>query len=126
MRTQVMMRVALAGLFAGVLLQFAQSTREGTLTVSILDAATGQPTPVRVRLRDEKGERPRVRGAVAVSESAIPVPRQAIAVLFGTDDRAEGYAIQPDGSFYVDGSFRRAPAAGDLHSHDLQGHRVPA
>ena len=66
---------------------------------------TGQPTPVRVRLRDEKGERPRVRGAVAVSESAIPVPRQAIAVLFGTDDRAEGYAIQPDGSFYVDGAF---------------------
>ena len=65
MRTQVMMRVALAGLFAGALLQFAQSTREGTLTVSILDAATGQPTPVRVRLRDEKGERPRVRGAVA-------------------------------------------------------------
>ncbi len=105
MRTQVMMRVALAGLFAGALLQFAQSTREGTLTVRILDAATGLPTPVRVRLRDDKGERPRVRGAVAVSESAIPVPQQAIAVLFGTDDRAEGYAIQPDGSFYVDGSF---------------------
>ena len=46
-----------------------------------------------------------MRGAVAVSESAIPVPRQAIAVMFGTEDRAEGYAIQPDGSFYVDGSF---------------------
>ena len=32
MRTQVMMRVVLAGLFAGALLQFAQSTRDGTLT----------------------------------------------------------------------------------------------
>src|ERR1035437_3069694 len=48
---------------------------------------------------------PKVRGAVAVSESAIPIPRQAIAVMFGTNDRAEGYAIQPDGSFYVDGAF---------------------
>lgn len=46
-----------------------------------------------------------MRGAVAVSESAIPIPRQAIAVMFGTNDRAEGYAIQPDGSFYVDGAF---------------------
>jgi hypothetical protein len=46
-----------------------------------------------------------VRGAVAVSDSAIPIPKQAIAVLWGQQDRAEGYALQPDGSFYVDGSF---------------------
>jgi hypothetical protein len=99
------MRLLLASLFAGVLLQFAQSSREGSLSVRIVDAATGQPTPVRVRLQDENGVRPKVRGAVAVSESAIPVPRQAIAVMYGQQDQAQGYAIQPDGSFYVDGGF---------------------
>jgi hypothetical protein len=105
MRYHHAVRLALATLFAGALLQFAQSSREATLAVRIMDAATGQPIPARVRLQNEKGERPKVRGAVAVSESAIPIPRQAIAVMFGTQDRAEGFAIQPDGSFYVDGSF---------------------
>ena len=105
MRYPAIVRLLLAVLFAGALLQFAQSSREATLTVRILDAATGLPTPVRVRLQNQNGERPKVHGAVAVSESAIPIPRQAIAVMFGTQDRAEGYAIQPDGSFYVDGSF---------------------
>ncbi len=111
MRYQATVRLLLAILFAGALLQFAQSSREATLAVRILDAATGQPTPVRVRLQNQNGERPKVRGALAVSESAIPIPRQAIAVMFGTQDRAEGYAIQPDGSFYLDGSFdvRLAP-----------------
>ena len=97
------LRLILAALFAALLVQFAQVSREGTLTVRISDA--GKPTPVRVRLRDSKGERPRVRGALAVSESAIPIPRQAIGVMFGQDDQAQGYAIQPDGSFYVDGAF---------------------
>ena len=105
MRYQAIVRLVLAGLFAGALVEFAQVSREATLAVRIVEAANGQPTPVRVRLQNEKGERPKVRGAVAVSESAIPIPRQAIAVMFGTNDRAEGYAIQPDGSFYVDGAF---------------------
>ena len=79
------------------------STR--TLAVRIIDAATGTPTPVRIRLQDSKGTRPRVTGAAAVSESAIPIPKQAVAAMWGWDDRAQGYALQPDGSFYVDGSF---------------------
>ncbi|MCX6631120.1 MAG: hypothetical protein NTW28_26210 [Candidatus Solibacter sp.] len=57
---------------------------------------------MRARLQNEKGERPKARGALAVSESAIPIPRQASAVMWGQTDRPEG-AIQPDGSFYVDG-----------------------
>jgi hypothetical protein len=105
MRYQAMLRLLLAALFAGALAEFAQVSREATLAVRIVDAATGLPAPVRVRLQNERGERPKVRGAVAVSESAIPVPRQAIAAMFGQNDRAEGYAIQPDGSFYVDGEF---------------------
>jgi hypothetical protein len=83
----------------------AQVSREATLAVRVLDAATGLPTPVRVTLQDAKGTRPRVTGAVALSESAIPVPKQAIAVMWGQQDRAQGYALQPDGSFYVDGAF---------------------
>jgi hypothetical protein len=105
MQSSFAVRVAAAGIFGIALVQFAQVSREATLTVRIVDAATGRPTPVRVRLEDAHGVRPRVRGAVAVSDSAIPVPRQAIAVMWGQNDRAQGYAIQPDGSFYVDGAF---------------------
>ena len=105
MRYVAIVRLLLAILFAGTLVEFAQSNRNAALSVRILDAVTGEPTPVRVRLQNDKGERPRVRSAPAISESAIPVPRQAVAVMFGANDHAEGYAIQPDGSFYVEGAF---------------------
>ena len=105
MRSSVAWRVGVAGVFGLALLLVAQVSREATLSVRIVDAATGRATPVRVRLEDSNGVRPRVRGAVAVSDSAIPVPKQAIAVMWGQNDRAQGYAVQPDGSFYVDGAF---------------------
>jgi hypothetical protein len=105
------LRLLLSALFLLALIQFAQVTRESTLTVRIVDAATGGPTPVRVRLTGPGGVVPKVRGALAVSESAIPIPRQAIAVMWGQNDRAQGYSLQPDGSFYVDGAFDvRVPA----------------
>jgi len=62
------------------------------LSVSVVDAATGRGTPVRVRLRGPSG-------------ADAPVPDAALAVQYGRDDQAEGYASQPDGSFYVDGAF---------------------
>ena len=80
------------------------ATRDATLSIGVVDAATGLKTPVRVHLEDSSGTTPRVSGALAVSESAIP-PAQAIAVMWGQQDRAQGYALQPDGSFYVDGAF---------------------
>lgn len=83
----------------------ARATRDVTLSITVIDAATGQKTPVRVGLQDASGAKPRVPGALAVSESAIPIPKQAIAVMWGPQDRAQGYALQPDGSFYVDGAF---------------------
>ncbi|MBS1855175.1 MAG: carboxypeptidase regulatory-like domain-containing protein [Acidobacteria bacterium] len=101
---RVLVRAALAGAFVFALIESAQVTREADLTVRILDSA-GHPVPARVRLEDSAGARPKVRGAVTVSESAIPIPRAAIAVMWGQNDRAEGYALQPDGSFYVDGGF---------------------
>ncbi len=83
----------------------AQVTRDVPLSVTIVDAATGRRTPVRASLQDERGNRPQVPGAVAVSTSAIPIPGQAIPVMWGRQDRAEGYSLQPDGAFYVDGTF---------------------
>ncbi len=89
----------------------AQVTSDGTLAVRILDDVTGRPTPVRILLQDAQGTRPRVTGAAPISESAIPIPKQAVAVMWGQQDRAQGYALQPDGSFYVDGAFDvRMPA----------------
>ncbi len=91
----------------------AQVTRDVPLSVTIIDAGTGRPTPVRVALQDVRGNRPQAPGAVMVSTSAIPIPGKAIPVMWGRQDRAEGYALQPDGAFYVDGSFEVNLAPGD-------------
>ena len=99
------LRAAVAALFVFALIHSAQVTREATLEVQIADAATGKPTPVRVRLQDAQGNRPRARGAAPTSDSPIPIPKQAVGVMWGRQDRAEGYLLQPDGSFYVDGGF---------------------
>jgi hypothetical protein len=104
MRTFSPRAIAVGGLAVTLGLS-AQVTRDATLSVRIVDASTGQPAPVRVGLRDAKGTSPAVSAALAVSETAIPIPRQAIAVMWGQQDRAQGYALQPDGSFYVDGAF---------------------
>lgn len=68
-------------------------TARGILSVRILEANTDRQTPVRVKLEDSSGR-------------AAPLPEQAIAVMYGRNDRAEGYGYQPDSSFYVDGFFR--------------------
>jgi len=108
------LRFVVICVFVFALVQSAQVTRDAALSVRVLDAG-GHPTPVRVRLEDAAGTRPKVKGAIAVSESAIPIPRQAIAVMWGQNDRAEGYAIQPDGSFYVDGGFDVRLPPGTYH-----------
>jgi hypothetical protein len=58
----------------------------------VIDPDTGLPTPVRVRLTNSKGH-------------VAPLPKEAIGIMYGRDDTAEGYAFQPDSAFYVDGSF---------------------
>jgi hypothetical protein len=105
-------RAALAGAFLYAVIHSAQASREATLRVRILEAATGKPTPVRVLIEGEGGVRPRAAGAVAVSETAIPVPKQALGVMWGRNDRAEGWAVLPDGSFYADGAFEVQLPAG--------------
>jgi hypothetical protein len=100
-------RLLLAGVFAFVLIESAQVTREGSLSIEIAGG------PVRVTLQDGHGTRPHVKGAVAISDSAIPIPRQALAAMWGQQDRAEGYALQPDGSFYVESGFDVRVPPGD-------------
>src|SRR6266536_1670073 len=95
-RRSLPIRLAIAGLFAFALIHFAQLTRDTNLQVRVLDSR-GQPTPVRVRIEDANGVRPNARGAVAISETAIPIPKQAVAVMWGQQDRAQGFALQPDG-----------------------------
>ena len=62
------------------------------LTVKILDAESGLPTAVRVRLTDR-------------NNVTAPLPDEAIGVMYGRNDVAEGFAFQPDSAFYVDGTF---------------------
>jgi hypothetical protein len=64
----------------------------GTLIVTITDSSTNQPTPVRVRVATN-------------GHSIRNLPKEAIAVMYGVWDHADGYGFQPDSSFYVDGSF---------------------
>lgn len=63
-----------------------------SLSATIVDGATGEPTPVRVRLTDAEG-------AIA------PLPEAAIGVMYGYEDQPFGYHFQGDSSFYVDGAF---------------------
>ena len=71
----------------------------GQLQIKVLDAETGKLTSVRVRL---------TRAGKPVSV----VPREAIAVMYGLWDHADGYAYQPDSSFYVAGAFHLKLPAG--------------
>lgn len=82
------------------------------LEIRVLEAATGQPTPVRVRLRRMSG-----RGDFSVKT----VPPQAVGVQYGLWDHADGYGFQPDSSFYVDGSFSLVLPPGRYRLHLSKG-----
>ena len=68
---------------------------EPTLRVSIVESGSGIPTAARVRVTDLAGH-------------AGPLPDEAIGVMYGMWDHADGFAYQPDSSFYVDGRFELA------------------
>lgn len=70
------------------------------LAVEVRDAATDERTPVRIRFT-------RATGAIA------PVPEAAIGVQWGPRDRASGYQMLRDSSFYVDGAFESVLPPGE-------------
>jgi hypothetical protein len=79
--------------------QCLAQTESHILHVTVLDQESLQPTPVRVRVTDEDGH---VAG----------LPPEAIGVMYGRNDRPEGYGYQPDSSCYVDGEFSLSLAPG--------------
>jgi len=62
------------------------------LSVRVIDEDSGDSTPVRVLL-------------TTLDNTVTPLPEAAIGVMWGYMDQATGYTRQPDGAFYVDGSF---------------------
>ena len=75
-----------------LLIPVSLDAQPGKLIVEVLDGTTGSRSPVQVRLTDSYGH-------------VAPLPDEAIGIMYGRNDKAEGYAYQPDSAFYVDGSF---------------------
>lgn len=78
------------------------------LSLRVIDAGTGRPTPVRVRL---------MRNGFSVKT----LPPQAVGVMYGLWDHEDGFGFQPDSSFYVDGSFTLALLPGTYRLHLSKG-----
>ncbi|GAB3808855.1 hypothetical protein GCM10028819_48790 [Spirosoma humi] len=83
--------IGVASLF-GLFNADAQTQRFGFLQIDVRDGKTGKLTPARVRLT--QGGRP-----------VKTLPREVSAVSYGLWDHADGYAYQPDSSFYIPGHF---------------------
>lgn len=81
---------ALLGLFAACTLAVAQPRKPGRLEITIQDAASGKPTPVRVRVTQ-------------MGKPVAQLPSEAVALMYGLWDHADGYGFQPDSAVYVPG-----------------------
>lgn len=95
-------RVALPGLFLYSVHYAARANRGGGGYHSYPGCGHRQR---HARAMDAHGNRPKIMGAPGVSESAVGIPKEGAPVMYGLYDAAEGYLVQPDGSFYMDGSF---------------------
>lgn len=96
-------------LFFKVSVPMARAQPPGQIAITILDATTNRPTPTRVRLT--RHDRP------------VPkLPPEAVAVMYGLWDHEDGYAYQPDSSFYVAGSFRLSLPPGTYQLSLSKGH----
>ena len=112
----------LAGQIVGLTLE-AEADRVGTVALwraptlytpsrfsaTIVDGATGEPTPVRVRLTDANG-------------ASAPLPEAAIGIMWGPNDVASGYGFQRDSAFYVDGTFEVELQPGTYHLSISKGY----
>ena len=88
--------------------QALRGTEDGSVSITVLDDDTGERTPVRIRITDENGH-------------STPLPEQAIGVMYGMWDHADGFGYQPDSSFYVDGFFEFEAAPGIYHMTIAKG-----
>jgi hypothetical protein len=100
------------------------AANDGTLEVTIVDAGTSEATPVRVRITDAAGvavSQPAL-GSIAVPGEVLGVPPEAIAIMYGRNDSNDGFGTQPDGAFYVEGTFTVALPPGDYRIDVSKGY----
>lgn len=105
-------------------LHTANAAVDGTLRMAITDEQTSAPTPVRVRIKDAAGvpiSRPTL-GRLTVPGKALGIPPEAVAIMYGRDDIADGFATQPDGAFYADGAFAVTLPAGEYEVDVTKGY----
>ncbi|UCF39068.1 MAG: carboxypeptidase regulatory-like domain-containing protein [Acidobacteriota bacterium] len=101
----------------------AGSQSSSSLEVQIVEAETGQQTPVRVRVTDSQGNPLTApAAALAVPGSLVGLPEDALAVMYGRSDRAEGFARLPEGAFYVPGRFEMALPPGEYRLEISKGY----
>ena len=96
-------------LLVSVVVSMAQAQTPGQVVITILDATTNRPTPTRVRLTRHGRPVPKL-------------PSEAVAVMYGLWDHEDGYAFQPDSSFYIAGSFRLSLPPGTYQLSLSKGH----
>jgi hypothetical protein len=114
-RVAALLPIAAGIAFAALYLYTAAAAADGTLRVTVVERGSSAPTPVRVRITDAAGKpiSKAPLGALAMPGEALGVPKEALAIMWGHDDRADGYATQPDGAFYVDRPFELTLPPGD-------------
>lgn len=93
-------RLLLIPLFLVALIHSAQENREATLRVRIADSEVRSPVAARVRLLDSNSK-------------PVTTIEGAVGAMWGRQDRAEGFAFQPNGFFYADGEFAANVRPGD-------------
>jgi hypothetical protein len=85
----------------------AQQKRSG-IRVKITEQHSEKPIPVRIKIIDS-------------NDNVTALPDEAISIMYGRDDKAQGYGYQPDESFYVDGLFKLDLDAGKYRIHLSKG-----
>src|SRR5680860_1572771 len=73
-----------------------------SIKVKVIDHITRKPTAVRVKITDSKGFVP-------------GIPKEAISIMYGRDDKPERYGYQPDSTFYINGHFKLDLNPGDYN-----------
>ena len=85
-------RISIALLFISFSVWSIAQNKPAKIKILINDGTTEKPTSARVKMIDSHGH-------------IAPLPSEAIGIMYGRDDRAEGFTYQPDSAFYVNGSF---------------------
>ena len=88
--------------------QLYSQQKKSFLKVKITEENSEIPTPVRIKITD-------------ADSNVTALPKEAISIMYGRNDRPERFGYQPDESFYVDGIFTLELEAGDYQIHLSKG-----